>query len=114
MIEKLITYDHMIDEQGRINIRTITRIMEEGKELSIAFHRKVVDPAVDDISNEDDRTQLLGAAIGKELSEIREGLADAAVVSEGETIKGEMMKKETWTQKLSSLFNKPYKRTEIL
>lgn len=63
MIEKLITYDHTISEDGKINVRKITRIVEDGVELSKTFHRHVVSVG-DDIANEDRRTkQIINAII---------------------------------------------------
>jgi len=58
MLKKQISYDHSITELGHIQIRKITRIMEDGKELSKSYHRHVVSPG-DDASGQDERTQEL-------------------------------------------------------
>ena len=62
MLEKQISYDHSITEDGHIQVRQITRIMEDGKELSKAYHRHVVSPG-DDTTNEDTRTATLAQVI---------------------------------------------------
>ena len=38
-IEKQITYDHQITEDGTILTRRITRIVEDGEELAKSYHR---------------------------------------------------------------------------
>lgn len=55
MITKKITFDHQILEEGQIQVRQITRIMEDGKELSKTYHRHLVLPG-DPTENEDDVT----------------------------------------------------------
>lgn len=55
MITKEITYDQQVLESGHIQVRAITRLMEEGKELSKTYHRHVVSPG-DDMGKEDVRT----------------------------------------------------------
>ena len=62
MLEKLVTFDQQIMEDGQINVRKITRIFEDGKELSKSYHRHVVTP-LDDVESEDDRTKLIAGAI---------------------------------------------------
>ncbi len=47
MLRKVISYDHSITELGHIQVRQITRIMEDGKELSNSYHRLVVNPGDD-------------------------------------------------------------------
>lgn len=58
MLSKKVSYDHQVLEDGQIQIRRITRIMEDGQELSKAYHRHCVDPT-SDLSKEDDRTKLI-------------------------------------------------------
>lgn len=103
-ISKDIAFDHSIDTEGRINVRTVTRIMENGKELSRSYHRKVVDPVKDDMSGMDQRTRLLSRTLRNDLKDIHEGLEDAEVVSEGETIGGEAIKKATWMERLKEFW----------
>jgi len=58
MLEKKVSYDHQVLEDGQIQVRRITRIMEDGKELSKAYHRHCVSPG-DYVNNEDTRTKLI-------------------------------------------------------
>lgn len=64
MLEKQITFDHQITEDGIINVRQITRIFEDGKELTDlkSYHRHTVIP-LDNVENEDDRTRVIAGAI---------------------------------------------------
>jgi len=62
MLEKKITYDQQIDENGIIHVRQITRVFEDGKELSKSYHRTTVMPK-DDVTDKDDRTKLIANAI---------------------------------------------------
>jgi hypothetical protein len=48
-------------ENGSVQVRTATRIMEDGKAISSTFHRHVVAPG-DDYSAEADRVQAICAA----------------------------------------------------
>jgi len=50
-IERVITHDGQFLEDGQIQVRTITRLMEDGVELSRSYHRHVVDVG-DDVTNE--------------------------------------------------------------
>jgi len=50
-IEKVVTHDGEFLENGVIQVREITRIMEDGVEISKSFHRHVVD-LDDDLTNE--------------------------------------------------------------
>ena len=50
-LEKVITHDCQVLEDGQIQARTITRVMEDGVELSKTYHRKVIDVG-DDVTNE--------------------------------------------------------------
>jgi hypothetical protein len=63
MLEKQIIVD-LIEavENGCIQVRTCTRIMEDGKQLSGTFHRHVVAPG-DDYSAEDAKVQAICAAV---------------------------------------------------
>ena len=57
-------------EKGNVQVRTATRIMEDGVELSSSFHRHVVVPSTKasgswadtDISGEDARVQAIATA----------------------------------------------------
>lgn len=48
-------------ENGSVQVRTKTAIMENGKQISGSFHRHVVAPG-DDYSNENARVQAICAA----------------------------------------------------
>ena len=57
-------------EKGQVQVRTATRVMEDGVELSSSFHRHVVEPSTKtgdtwadtDISGEDARVQAVANA----------------------------------------------------
>jgi len=57
-------------ELGNVQVRTATRVMEDGVELSSSFHRHVVEPSTKasgswadtDISGEDARVQAIATA----------------------------------------------------
>jgi len=63
MLEKQIVVD-LIEtiENGCVQVRTKTAILEDGKEISSTFHRHVVAPG-DDYSAEDARVKTICAAI---------------------------------------------------
>jgi len=52
-LSKQITFDGSWTEFGHVQVRKITRVMENGKELSKAYHRHVISPG-DDYSGEVD------------------------------------------------------------
>jgi hypothetical protein len=61
-LEKIEIVDRIeVVENGSVNVRTKTTIMEDGKQISGNFHRHVVAPG-DDYSGEDDRVQAICAA----------------------------------------------------
>ena len=63
MLEKVISVDLIeIIENGSIQVRTKTAIMEDGKQISGQFHRHVVAPG-DDVSGEDAKVQAIAAAV---------------------------------------------------
>ena len=57
-------------EKGHVQVRTATRVLEDGAVLSSSFHRHVVEPSVKtsdtwadtDISSEDARVQAIATA----------------------------------------------------
>ena len=62
MLEKIVIVDRIeVVENGCVQVRTKTAIMENGKQISGAFHRHVVAPG-DDYSAEDARVQAICAA----------------------------------------------------
>ena len=62
MLTKKVTFDQQINENGIIHIRQITRVLEDGKELSKSYHRTTVNPK-DDVADKDDRTKKIASAI---------------------------------------------------
>lgn len=61
-LEKIQIVDRIeVVENGCVQVRTKTAIMEDGKQISGNFHRHVVAPG-DDYSGEDARVQAICAA----------------------------------------------------
>ena len=62
-LEKQVVVD-LIEtiENGSVQVRTKTAILEDGKQISGTFHRHVVAPG-QDYSNEDARVQAICAAV---------------------------------------------------
>lgn len=61
-LEKVISVDRIeVVENGCVQVRTKTAIMEDGNQVSSNFHRHVVAPG-DDYSREDARVQAICAA----------------------------------------------------
>ena len=59
MLEKQIITDLIeVVENGSVQVRTRTSIMEDGVQISSTFHRHVICP-IDDYSNEDARVQAI-------------------------------------------------------
>ena len=62
-LEKISAVDFIeVVENGCVQVRTRTSIMEDGKEVSSSFHRHVVAPG-QDYSGEENRVQAICAAI---------------------------------------------------
>ena len=63
MLEKVISVDLIeVVENGSIQVRTKTAIMEDGKQISGTFRRHVVAPGAD-YSGEDDRVKAIAKSI---------------------------------------------------
>ena len=63
MLEKIISVDLIeVVENGAVQVRTKTAIMEDGKQISGSFHRHVVAPG-DDYSKQDARVKAICAAV---------------------------------------------------
>lgn len=61
-LEKVVVVDCIeVLENGCVQVRTCTRVLEGGKQISGTFHRHVITPG-DDYSNEDARVQAICAA----------------------------------------------------
>ena len=62
-LEKLTVVDRIeVTENGTVQVRTATRILEDGKVISSSFHRHVVPPG-QDYSQEDPKVQAVCAAV---------------------------------------------------
>jgi hypothetical protein len=58
-LEKIVKVDLVeVIENGCVQVRTKTAIMEDGKQISGSFHRHVVAPG-DDYSGEDERVRAI-------------------------------------------------------
>lgn len=63
MLEKVITVDRIeAVENGCVQVRTKTVIVEDGKQISSTFHRHVIAPG-DDYSTENAHVQAICAAM---------------------------------------------------
>lgn len=116
MIDKKITYDHNITEEGLIQVRRITRLMEDNIELSKTYHRHVIDPKADDITNEDARTRMLCSLTLdsedlNELNEINAQIKDGSIVSEGEDAATEAVKLEDAIEKKAGFWSRLFRDT---
>lgn len=61
-LEKVVVVDTIeVKESGQVQVRTATRIVEDGVVISQSYHRHVVAPG-DDYSAEDERVQTICAA----------------------------------------------------
>jgi hypothetical protein len=62
MLEKIEIVDRIeVVESGVVQVRTATRVIEDGKQISATFHRHIVAPG-DDYSGENARVQAICAA----------------------------------------------------
>ena len=61
-IEKIITYDRMVEENGAVSVRKITRIFDEGKEVSKKYHRSWIMPG-----DNPDNNDVISKALAKKL-----------------------------------------------
>ena len=60
--KQTVTGSTEVNENGSINVRTDTVIVDDGNELSRSFHRKVLAPG-DDVSGESERVQAVAGAV---------------------------------------------------
>ena len=64
-LEKQTVVDKMeVLEDGTIQVRTATRIVEDGEVISTSYHRHVLPPGADP-TNEDPRVQAICMAVHK-------------------------------------------------
>ena len=63
MLEKKVTQDQIeVIENGIIQVRTKTSVVEDGKELSYSYHRHCISPS-DDFSNESAKVKAICEAV---------------------------------------------------
>jgi archaellum component FlaF (FlaF/FlaG flagellin family) len=63
MLEKTVAVDLIeVTENGCVQVRTKTAILEDGQQISGTFHRHIIAPG-DDYSNENTRVQAVCAAV---------------------------------------------------
>lgn len=58
MLTKEISEQIEVTEDNHVQIRTATRVMEDGVELAKTYHRKVISPG-EDYSKEDKKVQTI-------------------------------------------------------
>jgi hypothetical protein len=79
MLEKLEVVDRIeVLESGVIQVRTATKIMEDGKQISATFHRHVIAPG-DDYSHETNRVKAVCSATHDEWTVAQYQAAQEAV-----------------------------------
>ena len=62
-LEKVVSYDYEVrGELKQIQERAKTSIMEDGKELSFSYHRRVLSPDAD-VSSESDEIKGMASAL---------------------------------------------------
>jgi len=63
MLEKKVVIDSInILEDGHIQVRQATKVLEDGKELSKSYHRWVVSPG-DDYSTQDEKVKNIAQVV---------------------------------------------------
>lgn len=63
MLEKQIVVDQIeVRENGIVQVRTATKILDDGKEINRTFHRHSIEPG-NDYSQEDPKVQAICAAV---------------------------------------------------
>jgi hypothetical protein len=85
MLEKVISQDkiEIVGEFKSIQVRTCTKVLEDGVELSSGFHRHVVS-AGDDYSAESAEVQAICAAVHTDAVIEAKAAHDAAALEQGE------------------------------
>ena len=62
LTKEIITICDNINEAGNIGVKTITRIIEDGKVISEQYHRKVLSPDAD-LTNEPDKVKAVARGV---------------------------------------------------
>jgi hypothetical protein len=83
-LTKVVTEDkiEIVGEFKSIQVRTCTKVLEDGIELSSGFHRHVVS-AGDDYSNESAEVQAICAAVHTDAVVEAKAAHDAAALEQG-------------------------------
>ena len=84
MLEKVISQDkiEVVGEYRTVQVRTCTKVLEDGIELSSGFHRHVVS-AGDDYSNESPEVQAICAAVHTDAVVAAKAAHDASQLESG-------------------------------
>ena len=84
-LEKQVTQDkiEIVGLHKAVQVRTCTKVLEDGVELSSGFHRHVVS-AGDDYSNESPEVQAICAAVHTDAVVEAKAAHDAAALEQGE------------------------------
>ena len=84
MLEKVISEDkiEIVGEFKAVQVRTCTKVLEDGVELSSGFHRHIVS-AGDDYSNESAEVQAICAAVHTDAVVAAKAAHDAAALEQG-------------------------------
>ena len=61
-LEEIVTYDRTLDDIGRISVRRITRIFDNGEEVSKKYHRSWIMPGQDPTGHD-----VISKAVAKKL-----------------------------------------------
>ena len=85
MLEKVISEDkiEIVGEFKDVQVRTSTKVLEDGVELSSGYHRHVVS-AGDDYSNESAEVQAICAVVHTVAVVAAKAAHDAAALEQGE------------------------------
>jgi len=79
-LEKIVNVDQIeVVENGSVQVRTATKIMDDGVEITRSFHRHVVAPG-QDYSQEDGKVQAICAAV--HTPEVIEAYQDAQAAAQ--------------------------------
>ena len=63
MLEKKVVIDKVeVLEDGQIQVRQATKIMEDGKEIGKTYHHHVLSPG-DDLTGQDERVKAVAEAV---------------------------------------------------
>ena len=84
-LEKQVTQDkiEIVGLHKAVQVRTCTKVLEDGVELSSGFHRHVVS-AGDDYSNESAEVQAICSAVHTDAVVEAKSAHDAAALEQGE------------------------------